>query len=64
MCVYTLGLVCTLDGQEKSFSDTFSALMAVCASQHSTEDELVLCAKHLIASGAVMNACDRYELYL
>ena len=42
-----------------NITDTFSALMAVCASQCNTEDHLLLCAKQLLVSGALVNAFDR-----
>ena len=44
-------------------ADTFSALMVVCTSQCSSEDNLLLCAKQLITGGAIVDAHDRYVLY-
>jgi hypothetical protein len=45
-----------------NITDTFSALMAVCASQCNTEDHLLLCAKQLLVSGALVNAFDRHQM--
>ena len=44
------------------YTDSYSALMAVCCSRSDSEERLVKCANLLIEHGALVNSHDRYRL--
>ena len=43
--------------------DSFSPLMAVCASRCNSENQLLLCASYLIENGADVNSRDRFVVH-
>ncbi|OQR76296.1 ankyrin repeat, partial [Tropilaelaps mercedesae] len=42
--------------------DSFTALMAACASRRNCESNLLGCVQHLVAYGADVNSCERHQI--